>query len=168
MVLPVFSHAGNFDFQVLSYSRNMPGLPELRNSKRKVKGLERWKNQAIRLKVKTYAIYLAYKDPRVPWHARLMAACVVAYFFSPIDLIPDFIPILGYVDDLVLIPLGVTLVLKMIPAKVMDECREKAKEAFCEDKPKIWAGAGLIVFIWLSLISAILLIGAKVFFKSGG
>ena len=68
-----------------------------------VEHLERW---ARRLKAETYALYLAYKDPRVPWYARLFAACVVGYAFSPIDLIPDPIPVLGYLDDLVLIPLA--------------------------------------------------------------
>ena len=85
-----------------------------------------WKARALQLKAETYAIYLAYRDPRVPWHARLFAACVVGYAFSPIDLIPDFIPVLGYLDDLILIPLGITLALRMIPPEVMAECRQKA------------------------------------------
>jgi uncharacterized membrane protein YkvA (DUF1232 family) len=68
-----------------------------------------------------YAIYLAYKDPRVPWYAKLLATCVVAYALSPVDLIPDFIPILGYLDDLILVPLGIYLVIKMIPDEVMAE-----------------------------------------------
>jgi uncharacterized membrane protein YkvA (DUF1232 family) len=68
--------------------------------------IERWKQKAKQLKIEIYAIYLAYKDPRVPWYARIFAACVVGYAFSPIDLIPDPIPILGYLDDLILIPLN--------------------------------------------------------------
>jgi len=76
-----------------------------------------------------YALYLAYRDPRVPWYARVFAACVVGYAFSPIDLIPDPIPVLGYLDDLILIPLGVALAIRMIPAEVLEDCREKARSA---------------------------------------
>ena len=108
-----------------------------------------WKHQAKRLKLEIYAIYLAYKDPRVPWYARLFAACVIGYAFSPIDLIPDPIPVLGYLDDLVLIPLGITLVLKMIPPAVMAECRVKAQAALNKDKPVNWLAAGVIIAIWL-------------------
>ena len=77
---------------------------------------------------------------------------------SPIDLIPDFIPFLGYLDDLVIVPLGVTLVLKMIPETVMEECRAKAKESLNQDKPKIWLGAAIIIAIWLLLIAAVIAI----------
>lgn len=101
--------------------------------------------------METYAIYLAYKDPRVPWYAKLFAACIVGYAFSPIDLIPDFIPILGYLDDLVLVPLGVALALKMIPQNVLSECREKAQEAMSQGKPANRAAAGAIIAIWLLL-----------------
>jgi uncharacterized membrane protein YkvA (DUF1232 family) len=74
----------------------------------------------------TAALYFAYRDKRTPWYARAFCALVVAYFLSPIDLIPDFIPILGYADDLILIPLGISLAVKMIPAEVMAEARLKA------------------------------------------
>ncbi len=67
---------------------------------------ENWKQRAKQLKIETYALYLAYKDPRTPWYAKIFAACVVGYAFSPIDLIPDPIPILGYLDDLILVPNG--------------------------------------------------------------
>jgi uncharacterized membrane protein YkvA (DUF1232 family) len=79
--------------------------------------MDRWKRRARTLKVETYALYIACWDARTPWHARLLAACVVGYAFSPIDLIPDFIPVLGYLDDVVLVPLGVVLALKMIPSR---------------------------------------------------
>jgi len=85
------------------------------------KFIEQWKQQAKKLKVEVYALYLAYQDPRVPWFAKVFVACVVGYAFSPIDLIPDFIPIIGYLDDLVLIPLGIKLALSMIPENVMNE-----------------------------------------------
>ena len=113
--------------------------------------LESWRQRARRLKAEVYALYLAYRDPRVPWYARLFAAAVVAYAFSPIDLIPDIIPVLGYLDDLVLVPLGIVLALKMIPAEVMAESRERAKEALREGKPTNWAAASVIIGIWLLL-----------------
>ena len=83
---------------------------------------ENWKAKAKALKHEVYALFLAYKDPRVPWYAKAFSALVVGYAFSPIDLIPDMIPVLGYLDDLVLVPLGVALAIKMIPAEVMEEC----------------------------------------------
>jgi uncharacterized membrane protein YkvA (DUF1232 family) len=86
--------------------------------------LKRW---AQRLRVEVYALYLAYKDPRVPWYARAFAAVVVAYAFSPIDLIPDPIPVLGYLDDLVIISLGIALAIKMIPPQILAGCREEAR-----------------------------------------
>ena len=116
---------------------------------------ERWKQRARQLKVEVYAIYLAYRDPRVPWYARIFAACVVGYAFSPIDLIPDPIPILGYLDDLVLIPLGVKIALSMIPASVMAESRAKAQELMRQGKPVNRVAALVIVAIWLLLAAFI-------------
>jgi uncharacterized membrane protein YkvA (DUF1232 family) len=98
-----------------------------------------------------YAPYLAYRDPRVPWYARVFAACVVAYAFSPIDLIPDPIPVLGYLDDLVLVPLGVVLARRMIPPDVLAECRERAQGRLGEGKPTNWVAAGVIVAVWFLL-----------------
>jgi len=115
--------------------------------------IARWKRQAKLLRVKIYTIYVAYKDPRVPWYAKAFAACIVAYAFSPIDLIPDFIPILGYLDDIVLIPLGIALVLKMIPKAVIKECEEKAQAILSQDKPKSLVAAAIIVAIWVFVIA---------------
>jgi uncharacterized membrane protein YkvA (DUF1232 family) len=113
--------------------------------------LERWRQRARQLKAETYALYLAYRDPRVPWYAKLFAACVVAYAFSPIDLVPDFIPILGYLDDLILVPLGIALAVRMIPAPVLAECRQKSQEIMAEGRPTNWAAAAIIVTIWVLL-----------------
>ncbi len=107
------------------------------------------KQRAHLLKRETYAIFLACKDPRVPWYAKLLAGGVVAYAFSPIDLIPDPIPVLGYLDDLIIVPLGIALVLKMIPPQVMADCRAQA--ALQHDKPTNWIAAITIVAIWLLL-----------------
>ncbi|MCS7221305.1 MAG: YkvA family protein [Anaerolineae bacterium] len=113
--------------------------------------LERWKRWARQLELEAYALYLAYRDPRVPWFARVFAACVVGYAFSPIDLIPDVIPVLGYMDDLVLIPLGVKFALMMIPPHVMAESRDKARELICRGKPIHKTAAVAVVAIWLLL-----------------
>lgn len=113
--------------------------------------LEQWKARAKALKTEVYALYLAYRDPRVPWYARLFAGLVVAYAFSPIDLIPDPIPILGYLDDLVLLPLGAALALRMIPPEVMADCRARAAEVMAEGKPVNWAAAGVIIAVWVGL-----------------
>lgn len=110
-----------------------------------------WQQRVRQLKQETYAIYIACKDPRVPWYARVFAGFVVAYAFSPIDLIPDVIPILGYLDDLILVPLGIILVLKMIPPNVLAECREKAEEVISQGKPTSKIAAVVIVAIWLLL-----------------
>jgi uncharacterized membrane protein YkvA (DUF1232 family) len=108
------------------------------------------KQRLQQLKSETYALYLAYRDPRVSWGARIFAACVVAYAFSPIDLIPDPIPVLGYLDDLLLVPLGIYLALKMIPPEVMAECRLKAAQEMEANHPVNWAAAGVIVVLWLA------------------
>lgn len=122
----------------------------------------RWKRRVRNLKAEVYAAHLACKDPRVPWYARVLAACVVGYAFSPIDLIPDFIPILGYVDDLILLPLGIALVIKMIPPTVMAECREKARVADRQRRPTNWIAAGLIILIWLLLASTSVVLLARI------
>ena len=111
--------------------------------------IERWKQKARDLKKETFAIYLAYKDPRVPWYAKLLAACVVGYALSPIDLIPDPIPILGYLDDLVIVPLGIALVVRLIPPEILQECRQKAETAFCRGQPKNWTAGAIIIIIWI-------------------
>ena len=110
-----------------------------------------WTRKAKGLKVETTAILLAYKDPRVSWYAKAFAACVVGYAFSPIDLIPDFIPILGQLDDLLLIPVGVALAVRMIPPEVLAECRERAREAVGKKEPVLRMGAVVIVTMWLIL-----------------
>ena len=117
-----------------------------------MKPFEAWKQRALKLRREVYALYFACRDPRVPWYAKALAVAVVAYAFSPIDLIPDFIPVLGYLDDLVLIPLGVIAVRAMIPPAVLAECRERARRM--EGKPRNWLAAAIIVAVWLALATA--------------
>ena len=108
------------------------------------------RQQARALKAETLALYLAVRDTRVPWYAKLLAAGIVAYALSPIDLIPDFIPILGYLDDLILIPLGIALVLRMIPPSVMEDCRARARVELDGVRPVSRAAAAVIIGIWLA------------------
>jgi uncharacterized membrane protein YkvA (DUF1232 family) len=111
--------------------------------------LEEFKRRARLLKEETYGLYLAARDPRTPWYAKLLVAGIVAYALSPIDLVPDFIPVLGYLDDLVLLPLGIFLALKLIPPQVMAECRARAQTAMRNGKPASRAAAAAIIIIWL-------------------
>lgn len=111
--------------------------------------LRRWAGEITR---DVYAVYLAGRDPRVPWYAKALAICIAAYAFSPVDLIPDFIPILGYLDELVILPLGILLVVRMIPPDVMMEHRTSA--AAMLERPTSRAAAAVIAAIWLALAAA--------------
>lgn len=114
--------------------------------------LTQLKSRALTLKHETIALYFACRDPRTPWYAKTVAALVLAYAFSPIDLIPDFIPVIGYLDDLILVPAGIALTLKLIPPEVMDEARLTAS-AKNPKRSVGWIGAGVIILVWL-LIAA--------------
>lgn len=110
-----------------------------------------WKEIAKGLRTEIHALGLACADPRTPWYAKLLATLVVGYALSPVDLIPDFIPVLGYIDDLILLPAGIYLVIRVIPGEVMAECREKARGKSTGGKAR-WAAAAVIVFTWLLVI----------------
>ena len=110
---------------------------------------ESWKQRAKQLRSETYALYLAYKDPRVPWYAKVFAACLVGYVFSPIDLIPDFIPVVGLLDELVVVPVGVILARKMIPNEVLADCQRKSQEVIREGKPVNYMAAIVVIAVWL-------------------
>ena len=110
--------------------------------------LKRAKNWARLIKRDVHALYLAGRDPRVPWYAKGLAIVVAGYALSPIDLIPDFIPVLGYLDDLILVPAGIWLVVRLIPADILAEHRALAAAA--EARPVSRAAAIVIVAIWLA------------------
>jgi len=105
------------------------------------------KEWARRVKRDVVAVYLAARDPRTPAYVRVLAVCVAAYALSPIDLIPDFIPVIGYLDDLVLVPLGVWLIVQALPPEVLSESREKA--AVLVERPSSKSAAVLIVVLWV-------------------
>ena len=109
------------------------------------------KQRAHHLKAETFALYLAARDPRTPWFAKLLVAGIVAYAVSPIDLIPDFVPVLGYLDDLILIPAGIALAIKLVPDSVLADCRAKTQETFKNGKPVSRVAGVAIVVIWLAL-----------------
>lgn len=119
------------------------------------------KQWARAIKRDTHAVYLAARDPRVPWYAKALAICVAAYALSPIDLIPDFIPVLGYLDELVILPLGILAVVKMIPPDVMAEHRATAAAA--AERPVSRGAVIFIVLIWLAAIALVAWLGYAYF-----
>ena len=118
----------------------------------KMKVLDSLKQRSQALKRDILALWFAYQDRRTPWLARVLSMLVVAYALSPIDLIPDFVPILGYLDDLILIPAGIALVLKMIPDEVMNEARIKAEKQSKSSTPGSKIVAVFIILVWLALL----------------
>jgi uncharacterized membrane protein YkvA (DUF1232 family) len=115
--------------------------------------LEKWKQWARTIKRDAHALYLASRDPRVPWHAKALALAVAAYAASPIDLIPDFIPVIGYLDDLIVVPLGIALVIRLIPPEIMAEHRALAAAA--QDRPVSKMAAAVVIAIWALAIGAV-------------
>jgi len=109
---------------------------------------ESWKRRAKALRRDIYALYLAARDPRVPWQAKVIVVGVVAYALSPIDLIPDFIPVVGYLDDLLLLPLGIWLAIRFIPRDVWQDCRSRAASTLAGLPRNLWAAA-VVVIIWI-------------------
>jgi uncharacterized membrane protein YkvA (DUF1232 family) len=128
----------------------MCGPGRARANKRKQDVLSKLKQWARALKRDAYAVYFAARDPRVPWHAKAVGIAVAAYALSPIDLVPDFIPVLGYLDDLIILPLGIALAVKLIPPEVLAEHRARA--AAVQDRPVSIAAAAAIVVVWLAAL----------------
>ena len=117
--------------------------------------IAKWKQTARTIRRDTYALYLACRDPRVPWYVKALAGVVLAYALSPIDLIPDFIPVIGYLDDLILVPAGLAFVRRMIPANVLAEHRATAEAHFDARAPQSRVGPVIVVAIWVAAIAAI-------------
>jgi uncharacterized membrane protein YkvA (DUF1232 family) len=113
--------------------------------------LAKLKARAAKLKRNIFTLYLAARDPRTPWYAKAFVACVVAYALSPIDLIPDVIPIFGYLDDVILVPLGIYLAMKLVPPEVWADCHAKA--AMGGTLPRSWRAALFIMLLWLAILA---------------
>jgi len=128
--------------------------------------LEELKQSARLLKAETFVLYLAARHPDTPWYAKLLVAAIVAYAFSPIDLIPDFIPVLGYLDDLVLIPIGIAFAVKLVPPPVLAECRARAQEAMVNGKPVSRVAGAVVVIIWLAMAALCIVWAYEAFAKS--
>jgi len=127
---------------------------------------QRLKIWAAALKREVMALWFACRDPRTPWHARVLAMLIVAYALSPIDLIPDFIPVLGYLDELILLPVGIYLVLKLVPAEALADARARA-QAWVDSrkpKPRNWIAAAVIVLVWVAVLWAAFLLIWPIFF----
>jgi uncharacterized membrane protein YkvA (DUF1232 family) len=118
--------------------------------------IESWKTKSKQLRSEVVALYLASKHPGTPWYAKVLAALIIGYALSPLDLIPDFIPVVGYLDDLILVPAGIALLIKIIPGDILEECRAKAESDLVNRKSKNWVAGVIIVLIWLLAIYLVL------------
>ncbi|OPY16771.1 MAG: hypothetical protein A4E69_00164 [Syntrophus sp. PtaB.Bin138] len=118
--------------------------------------LESLKERAHNLKCDVYALYLARGDPRIPFPAKVVIVLTVAYALSPIDLIPDFIPVIGYLDDLIIVPAGIAYAIKLMPENMLEEYRERAKIELANKKIHSWAGFAIILLIWLLVLFVII------------
>src|SRR4030042_6885047 len=117
--------------------------------------LRSWRAKVKRLKTDIYALYLAFKDRRPPWYAKAFIILIVAYALSPVDLIPDFIPVIGYLDDLILVPAGIYLAIKIVPGDVLTECRKRAVTEKLSTKARIIAAA-VVILTWLLVLYLII------------
>jgi uncharacterized membrane protein YkvA (DUF1232 family) len=124
--------------------------------------LETWKRRARQLSAQTYALYLAYRHPKTPWYAKVFAALIVGYVFSPIDPIPDFIPGVGLLDEMVVVPIGVWIAAKMVPGDVFEECQKKARAVAQGEKPVSRVAAVVVVAIWLLCVTLAVFLAARV------
>ena len=115
--------------------------------------MQSWKRRARQLSAQTYTLYLAYRHPKTPWYAKLLAALIVGYVFSPIDPIPDFIPGVGLLDEMVVVPIGVWMATKMVPQVVLEECQEKASAVAQGEKPVSRVAAVVVVGVWLVCVA---------------
>lgn len=114
-----------------------------------------WRGWANRLKREVRVLHIAYRDPRTPWYARLLAVCLVAYAVSPFDLVPDFIPVLGYLDDLLLLPLGIALAVRLIPPAVLADARRTAHAAAPRPNRLGWLAASFVIVLWCAAVLSI-------------
>jgi uncharacterized membrane protein YkvA (DUF1232 family) len=115
--------------------------------------LKSWRARVRELKIQVHTLLLAYRDPGTPWYAKALAALVAAYALSPIDLIPDFIPVLGQLDDLLLVPLGIALAVRLIPREVLADCQARAREADARPAVRPWLSVLLVAGSWLALLA---------------
>lgn len=152
-------------YVVIKWERDNLNQNKPIETEEKISIIQKMKKWARNLKKQLLVLYLAYRDERVPWYAKLFTMLVVAYAFSPIDLIPDVIPILGYLDDLILVPLGVYLALKLIPKEVLEDCKRKVEERQTTSKPKNWITGIIIITLWILVFVWAVKIANLIIFK---
>ncbi|MFC5269193.1 YkvA family protein [Adhaeribacter terreus] len=126
-----------------------------------MKLLQKLREKARHLNTEIYALYLAYKHPKVSWSAKIIIAITIGYALSPIDLIPDFIPVFGFLDDLLIVPAGIALSIRLIPVSVLLECRLKAMELFHSNKPKLRYAWMIVFFTWILVASIVIMLFYK-------
>ena len=114
------------------------------------------KESAKQLKKDIPAVFLAFKKRETPWYAKILAVLIIGYALSPIDIIPDFIPVLGYLDDVIILPLMVAMTIKLIPKEVIEQCRIESEQLWKDAKPKKWYYAIPIVLIWIIIVAIII------------
>ena len=119
--------------------------------------MNKLKERAKKLKTDIPAVFIALKEKRTPWYARIIAAVIVVYALSPIDLIPDFIPVLGYLDDIIILPALIACCVRCIPGDVLADCRARAEETWGDGKPERWYYAIPFVLIWVAVIALIVI-----------
>jgi uncharacterized membrane protein YkvA (DUF1232 family) len=125
--------------------------------------MQSWKRGARQLSAQAYTLYLAYRHPKTPWYAKVFAALIVGYVFSPIDPIPDFIPGVGLLDEMVVVPIGVWIATKMVPREVFEECQEKARAVAAGDKPVSRIAAVVVVAVWVVCVALALFLASRTF-----
>lgn len=146
--------------------RNMGGKADTKRVRPASTGSKSWKARA--LKRELYPLSLAARDRRVAWYAKGFAVSIIGYVLSPIDPVPDFVPVLGSIDELILVPAAITLLIKMIPREVVDECTEKARYHHNSMKGKHWAAASIVVLVWLAAMYLTIRLGCFVFLRWKG
>ncbi|KAF5086499.1 hypothetical protein DSECCO2_58090 [anaerobic digester metagenome] len=115
-----------------------------------------WREDLKKLKYETYTLYLSYKDPKVPLYLKILIILFLGYILSPIDLIPDFIPVLGYLDDFILVTIGIPMLMKRIPEEILREHEQEARLKFNDNTPKSWYVGFIVILIWILIIIIIL------------
>lgn len=117
----------------------------------KLRSARRIKRRARLLRRDLYALWLAVRSPEVPWYTKALGALILGYLLSPVDLIPDFIPVLGLIDDLIVVPAGIALLIRLIPTAVLDRCREQAAVRLADKRPRPRAAGVVVVLLWAGL-----------------
>jgi uncharacterized membrane protein YkvA (DUF1232 family) len=125
--------------------------------------MRRWRKIGNDLKFEAYCLYLAAKDPRTLWYAKALIVCVVGYALSPIDLVPDFTPILGYLDDLIIVSFGMALAVRLVPRYLLDDCRRHAPLTIQTAVRAAVIAAGVVVFLWIVTILLAVIIVKRLF-----